>query len=64
MPNLRKKDVRRAIIRAKDMLERNADPCETFEGVLSRKYIRALRTLLALAEDFLATRGSATRRMT
>jgi hypothetical protein len=64
MPNLRKKEVRRAIVRAKDMLERNANPCETFEGVLSRGYVRALRTLLALAEDFLARRGSATRRMT
>jgi hypothetical protein len=64
MPNLRKKDVRRAIIRAKDMLERNTNPCETFEGVLSPGYVRALRTFLVLAEDFLARRESATRRVT
>jgi hypothetical protein len=41
MPNPRKQEVRRAILRAKDMLERNADPCETFEGVLSKGYVRA-----------------------
>ena len=64
MPNLRTKDVSRAIIRAKDMLERNANPCETFEGVLSPGYVRALRTLLELGEDFLARRGSVTRRIT
>lgn len=49
-----KREVRRAIRQAKNMLERNADPCETFEGILSREYVRALRVLVALGERFLA----------
>jgi len=53
MSNLMKKDVHRATVRAKDMLKRNADPCETFEGVLNRGYVRALRTLVRLGEKFL-----------
>ena len=53
----KKKEVRRAIGRAKQMLQRNADPCETFEGVLSREYVRALRALVALGEQFLGKRG-------
>jgi len=56
MSNLTKKDVRRATVRARDMLERNADPCETFEGVLNRGYVRALRTFVRLGEQFLAAR--------
>jgi hypothetical protein len=64
MPNPRKREVHTAILQAKAMLERNADPCETFEGVLSREYVRALRTLVALGEDFLARRSFAARRIT
>ena len=54
MQNLKKQEVRRAIRQAKNMLERNADPCETFEGVLSKEYVRALRVLVGLGERFLA----------
>jgi len=54
MQNLKKQEVRRAIRQAKNMLERNADPCETFEGVLSKEYVRALRVLVVLGERFLA----------
>ncbi|MGB2645640.1 MAG: hypothetical protein WBG02_19115 [Candidatus Acidiferrum sp.] len=36
------------------MLERNADACETFEGVLSKEYVRALRVFVVLGEKFLA----------
>jgi hypothetical protein len=54
MQNLKKQEVQRAIRQAKNMLERNADPCETFEGVLSKEYVRALRVLVALGERFLA----------
>jgi hypothetical protein len=64
MPKVKKKEVRRAIVRAKDILERNADPCETFEGVLGPGYVQALRTLLAVAEDFVARREPVTRRVT
>jgi hypothetical protein len=53
MRNPRKQEVQRAIRQAKDMLERNADRCETFEGVLSREYVRALRVLVVLGERFL-----------
>ena len=56
MPSVTKKDVRRATTQARDMLERNADPCETFEGVLNREYVAALRTLVRLGEQFLVAR--------
>lgn len=64
MPKLRKREVRKAIARAKDMLARNADPCEVFEGVLNRGYTRALRTFVVLGENFLAGRTSEARRIT
>jgi len=54
MQNPKKQEVQRAIRQAKDMLERNGDPCETFEGVLSKEYVRALRVLVVLGERFLA----------
>jgi len=56
MTRLRKRDVRSAIGGAREMLARNADPIDTFEGILDRTYIRNLRTLVLLAERFLATR--------
>jgi hypothetical protein len=62
MPNPRKREVHTAILQAKDMLERNADPCETFEGVLSKGYVRALRVLVVLGERFLVKGTSAPRR--
>ena len=51
---IRKKDVRWALERAGELLERNASPYETFEGVLNRADVRALRTLVGLAEQFVA----------
>jgi hypothetical protein len=54
MLNPPKREVRTAILQAKEMLERNADPCETFEGVLSKGYVRALRVLVVLGERSLA----------
>jgi hypothetical protein len=62
MLNPRKREVHTAILQAKDMLERNADPCETFEGVLSKGYVRALRVLVVLGERFLASGRSRARR--
>ena len=62
MPNPRKREVQTAILQAKAMLERNADPCETFEGVLSKEYVRALRVLVVLGERFIARGRSAARR--
>jgi len=59
---LQKKTVRRAVFRTKHMLERNADPCETFNGVLNRNDVRALRTLLSLGESFLRRGTRITRR--
>jgi hypothetical protein len=52
MSTLTKKDVHRATVLAREMLKRNADPCETFEGVLNRGYVRAFRTLVRLGEQF------------
>jgi hypothetical protein len=56
MPQLKKKEVLRAIVQAKEMLERNGNSIETFEGVLSRGYVRALKTLVELGEQFLEQR--------
>lgn len=54
MSQIRKNEVRRAIVRAEEMLDRNASSYDTFEGVLNRGYVRALRTLIGLGEQFLA----------
>lgn len=54
MQNPKKQEIQRAIRQPKDMLERNADACETFEGVLSKEYVRALRVLVVLGERLLA----------
>jgi hypothetical protein len=54
MSTLKKKEVRRAIGLVKQMLERNADSCETFEGILNRGYVRALRRLVVLGEQYIA----------
>jgi hypothetical protein len=62
MQNPKKQEVQRAIRQAKNMLERNTDPCESFEGVLSRKYVRALRVLVSLGNNFLARSKPAARR--
>jgi hypothetical protein len=56
MTRMRKRDVRRAIAGAREMLERNASTIDTFEGILSRGYVRDLRTLVQLGERFLASR--------
>jgi hypothetical protein len=56
MARIKKKDVRRAVARAAEMLERNSDGCDTFEGVLGREYVRALKTLIGLGEQSLLPR--------
>ncbi len=63
MLRITKKTVSRAIVRAADMLERNANPCDTFEGVLARRDTYALRTLIALGQRFLARPKPASRTM-
>jgi len=37
------------------MLERNASRIDTFEGILSREYVRDLRILVRLGERFLVS---------
>lgn len=54
MRSPQKREIRRAVQQAQNMLERNADACETFEGVLSKEYVRALRVFVVLGEKFLA----------
>ena len=61
MSRIRKKEIRKAIVRAMDMLERNTNPCDTFEGVLNREYSRALGNLIALGKKFLAQRNLVSR---
>ena len=62
MQGATKKQVRQSVVRAKKMLERNADSCETFEGVLNPGYARALRILVVVAEEFLSTQRRSIRR--
>ena len=59
MSRKRKSNLRQAVVRARDLLERNTCPYDTLEGVLSRGYILALRRLIALGEEFLAPRSTA-----
>ena len=61
MTQIRKKGVRRALAQAAEMLERNGDGCDTFEGVLGRGYVRALRILIVLGEQFLVPRKPSSR---
>lgn len=63
MKGIAKKEVRTAIVRAKEMLERNTDRSETFEGVLSRGYVRALQTLVGLGEKYIAKGKAASKRV-
>lgn len=51
MSRISKRDIRRGIAGAKEMLERNASTIDTFEGVLSRRDVRTLRILIALGEQ-------------
>lgn len=62
MSEITKKHVRWALERARELLERNACPYETFEGVLNRADVRALRTLAGLAEQFVARHKRQSRR--
>lgn len=57
MAQIKKKDVRRAVAQAAEMLERNSDGCDTFEGVLGRGYVRSLKILIGLGEEFLSPRN-------
>lgn len=62
MTRTRKSDVRRAVLGAKNMLERNTTgSCDTFEGVLGRGYVHDLHILIRLGEEFLAARASTSR---
>lgn len=54
MSRIRKKAIRRAIVLAADLLARNADPIDTFEGVLGVQDTWALRLLIALALRFVS----------
>ena len=57
MAQIKKKDVRRAVVQAAEMLERNSDGCDTFEGVLGRGYVRSLKILTGLGKEFLLPRN-------
>ena len=60
MARIRKYDVRRAVLGAKNMLERNTTgSCDTFEGVLGRGYVYDLHILIRLGEQFLTLRRPA-----
>jgi len=61
MPLKQKKELRWAISRANELLARNADPCETFEGVLNQWDVRALKTLVKSAEETIAGRKASPR---
>jgi hypothetical protein len=61
MVRITNRAVRRANGRAANLLKRNADPVETFEGVLNRQDTHALGILIALGERFLAGRRRARR---
>lgn len=56
MARMTKYEVQRAIEAATEMLERNACPIDTFEGVLNRRYIKNLRLLIGLGERCLKSR--------
>lgn len=58
MARITKHDVQRGIDAAREMLERNASTIDTFEGVLSRRYVRNLKTLIVLGEHYLESRPS------
>lgn len=49
MPPKRRKELLWAARRAQELIERNADPIDTFEGVLNRADVRALRLLKKFA---------------
>lgn len=53
MTRITKRTVRMGIAGAKEMLERNADTIDTFEGVLRRRYVRDLKTLIVVGERYL-----------
>lgn len=53
MSQITKKEIRGAVVRAKEMLARNGNPCDTFEGIFNREYAQALVILIALGEQFL-----------
>lgn len=52
--------VRWAIQRTEQLLERNRDPIDTFEGVLNRSDVRALNTLVRVANASLRPRRCTT----
>ena len=52
----RSKELRQALKRTHELLARNVDPYETFEGVLNHWDVRALNTLAGFAEQALSVR--------
>lgn len=57
MSRIRKRDIWRGVDGAREMLERNASPIDTFEGVLSRRDVRTLKLLIALGEQDVGPRS-------
>lgn len=55
-----KEEIRFAVTRTRELLERNADHIETFYHVLNRVDVRALRVLLRLAEKNLSPAKAST----
>ncbi len=62
MPRTNKTEVCRAVVVVSDLLERNACPYETFEGVLNQRDVKGLETLLEVAFRFLITCKAAGKR--
>ncbi|MFQ5664675.1 MAG: hypothetical protein ACE5HL_12695 [Terriglobia bacterium] len=52
----RRQEIRSAIRLAEELVERNRNPLDTFEGVLNRSYVRALNTLVRAARASLRPR--------
>jgi hypothetical protein len=63
MSRIRKEAIHRAIVRAADLLDRNADPADTFQGVLGVQDARALNVLIALALRFVCQEENTLRQL-
>jgi len=61
MSTKRKKQLCWALKRTNELLARNIEPYETFEGVLNQMDVRALKSLVAFAERALVARRTSRR---
>jgi len=52
----KRQEIRWAICKAEEMVARNHDRVDTFEGVLNRSYVRALNVLVRAADASLRPR--------